>query len=119
MGKWGEQMAVDSLTTAGWAIVERNWRRGHLELDIVATNADTIVFAEVKTRADLEEDPFETIDKRKITNIVNAANAFLTMHPEFKQQPRFDLFGINGTPDGEHRMEHLPDAFDPPLRRIS
>lgn len=114
-GKWGEDIAADKLTAEGWAIAERNWRRGHLELDIVALNARTIIFAEVKTRADMDEDPLEAVDRRKIANMVNAANAYLAMHPELRQSPRFDLFAINGTPDN-YRLEHLPDAFDPPLR---
>lgn len=114
-GKWGEDIAADKLTNEGWAIAERNWRRGHLELDIVALNANTIIFAEVKTRADMDEDPLESVDRRKIANIVHAAEAYLAMHPELRQAPRFDLFAINGTPDN-YRLEHLPDAFDPPLK---
>ena len=61
IGKWGENLACDKLTSEGWAIAERNWREGHLELDIVAISADTIVFAEVKTRASMDEDPLEVI----------------------------------------------------------
>ncbi|MDE5632039.1 MAG: YraN family protein [Muribaculaceae bacterium] len=115
IGKWGENLACDKLTSEGWAIAERNWREGHLELDIVAISADTIVFAEVKTRASMEEAPLEVIDRRKIANMVRAANAYLAMHPELRQYPRFDLFAINGNPEN-YRLEHLPDAFDPPLR---
>ena len=115
LGKWGEDLACDILVADGWAIAERNWRLGHLEIDIIAMNTNTIVFAEVKTRADIDEDPFEAIDRRKISNMVRAADAYLAMHPDLRQNPRFDLFGISGTPDN-HRLEHLPDAFDPPLR---
>lgn len=115
IGNWGEQLACDKLLSEGWAIAERNWRQGHLELDIVAINAAVIVFAEVKTRADRNEDPLESIDRRKISNIVRAAQAYLYAHPEIRQSPRFDLFAINGNPD-DYSMEHLPDAFDPPLK---
>ena len=115
LGKWGEDLACDLLVADGWAIAERNGRLGHLEIDIIAMNTNTIVFAEVKTRADIDEDPFEAIDRRKISNMVRAADAYLAMHPDLRQNPRFDLFGISGTPDN-HRLEHLPDAFDPPLR---
>jgi len=115
IGKWGENLACDKLTSEGWAIAERNWREWHLELDIVAISADTIVFAEVKTRASMDEDPLEVIDRRKIANMVRAANAYLAMHPELRQYPRFDLFAINGNPEN-YRLEHLPDAFDPPIK---
>lgn len=114
-GNWGEDLACDALAAQGWAIAERNWRMGHLELDIVALRSDTIVFAEVKTRANADEDPLEAIDKRKISNIVRAAQAFMAIHPELRGSPRFDLFAIRGTP-AEYTVEHLPDAFDPPLK---
>ena len=115
LGKWGESLACDRLVAEGWAIADRNWRQGHHEIDIVAVNARTIVFAEVKTRSDMDEDPLEAVDRRKIANMAQAANAYLAMHPDLRQYPRFDLFAINGTPDN-YRIEHLPDAFEPPLR---
>ena len=115
LGKWGESLACDRLVAEGWAIADRNWRQGPHEIDIVAVNARTIVFAEVKTRSDMDEDPLEAVDRRKIANMVQAANAYLAMHPDLRQYPRFDLFAINGTPDN-YRIEHLPDAFEPPLR---
>lgn len=115
LGKWGEDLACDRLVAEGWAIADRNWRQGHHEIDIVALNATTIVFAEVKTRSDMDEDPLEAVDHRKIANIVRAAGTYLATHPDIVQNPRFDLFAINGNPDS-YRIEHLPDAFEPPLR---
>ena len=114
LGKWGEDLACDRLVALGYAIAERNWRYNHLEIDIVAINATTIVFAEVKTRSNIDEDPFEAIDSRKIANIVRAAQVYLTFHTDLRQIPQFDLFGITGDPCDYH-IEHLPDAFDPPI----
>ncbi len=113
-GKWGEDMACEILEADGWGIVERNWHDGHHELDIIAMKDDQLVFAEVKCRTDMDEDPLEAIDNRKIANIVRAAQAFMVTHP-MPHNVRFDLFAINGTPDN-YRIEHIPDAFDPPLR---
>lgn len=114
LGKWGEQLAVDELVKEGFAIRERNWRMGHLEIDIIAIRDDTLVFAEVKTRADLDEDPLEAIDKRKIANIVNAAKAYIATS-NLPHGVRFDVFGIAGTPDN-YTFEHIPDAFFAPLK---
>ncbi len=117
LGKWGEQLAVDILAADGWSILERNWRMGHLELDIVAQKNEKIVFAEVKTRAEMDIDPLEAVDKRKITNMVRSAEAYMA-RTGLDFEARFDLFAINGTPDGEYTVDHIPDAFDPPLKTI-
>ena len=53
LGKWGEQVVVDHLVAEGYAIVERNWRLNHLEIDIIATRGNEIAFVEVKTRREI------------------------------------------------------------------
>ena len=52
-GKWGEDLAADYLREKGYEIIERDWRDGHRDIDIIARSPDlrTIVFVEVKTRA--------------------------------------------------------------------
>ena len=59
LGKWGEDLATQHLSAAGYAIVERNWRVDHFEVDIVAMKNGRIVFVEVKTRSDKNGDPLE------------------------------------------------------------
>ncbi|MDE6120673.1 MAG: YraN family protein [Muribaculaceae bacterium] len=114
LGKWGEDIACDELVRLGATILERNWRSGRLEVDIIAALGDTIVFVEVKTRADFEGDPLEAVDKRKISHMVRAADAYLRgcTVPYFA---RFDLFAVRGTPEN-FEIEHVPDAFYPPLK---
>ena len=51
IGDFGERMAARFLRRHGYRIVARNYRAGHLELDIVAKNRSEIVFVEVKTRS--------------------------------------------------------------------
>ncbi len=52
-GAWGETLAVKYLLGKNYEILQRNWRDGHKELDIVARHNDLIVFFEVKTRLDI------------------------------------------------------------------
>ena len=47
----GEDIAIDYLRRKGYVILDRNWRSGHREIDIVARKDDTVVFVEVKARA--------------------------------------------------------------------
>ncbi len=114
LGKWGEDIACDELVKLGCTIRERNWRLGRLEIDIIASLGDTLIFAEVKTRSDADGDPLDAIDDRKINSMVRAANAYLRncKEPFFA---RFDLLAVRGTPEN-FEVEHLPDAFYPPLK---
>lgn len=114
LGKWGEGIACEKLIADGCAIAERNWRMGHYEIDIIAIKDDFVIFCEVKTRVDMDIDPLEAVNNRKIAHMVASAEVYL-QHHETHRQVRFDLFGINGTPD-DYRLEHIPDAFLPPLK---
>ena len=50
LGQQGEDIACAFLEGLGHQILERNWRSGHLEIDIISLGADGIHFVEVKTR---------------------------------------------------------------------
>ena len=50
LGRAGEDFVARSLAGRGWQIVARNWRMRGGELDIVARDAATLVFVEVKAR---------------------------------------------------------------------
>lgn len=108
-GRAGEDEAVRHLERHGLAIVDRNVELAGAELDIVARDGDTLVFVEVRTRAeDRLGDPLETIDRRKRTSILRAASAWLVAHDAWEQVPvRFDVVGIV---DGE--ITWIRDAFD-------
>lgn len=116
-GKWGEQMAVDHLTAKGYAIVARNWRMQHYEIDIIARDNDQIVFVEVKTRAKDETDPVEAVNKRKRSRMVASGDMFLKIE-NLPFEYRFDIISVIGKP-GDFTLEHIPDAFVPPLKKLN
>lgn len=115
IGQWGESIARDYLVARGYAILDSNVHVGHKELDIVAIKGNRIIFVEVKTRSDKFIDPAGTIDSKKINRIVRAADSFIRSH-KIPHEAQFDIIIIIGTPEGDHTIEHIPDAFMPPLR---
>ena len=39
LGKWGEDLAADYLQRKGYMILERDWKSGHRDLDIIALDS--------------------------------------------------------------------------------
>lgn len=119
LGKWGEQLAADLLVTKGYAIAERNWRAGNMEIDIVAIKGARIVFVEVKTRSDGGFDPADAVDRRREMRMVRAADSYVRSHG-IPHEVQFDVVFVVGSPVGDvpPRIEHIEDAFLPPLRTI-
>lgn len=114
LGKWGEEIVVEYLVKEGYAIVERNWRSGHNEVDIIASKGDMIAFVEVKTRREKDSNPLDAMTKSKIRCLVNAANAYLN-GLRLPVNPRFDVAAVSGEPH-DYSLQYIEDAFYPPLR---
>lgn len=114
-GQWGEDAACRYLEAQGQQILARNWRSGHLELDIVSADGTGLHFVEVKTRvAPVSAAPEESVGRDKRQRMVRAARAYLnddkTLHGG--QEIFFDVISV--VLDGEERqIEYFPQAFIP------
>lgn len=115
LGQWGEKVAREYLITRGYTIIEQDTRKGHYELDIIAIKGNRIIFVEVKTRSAGSFDPLEAITQQKISRICSAANSFV-IHYQYPHEVQFDIIAIVGNPETGYTIEHIPDAFTPPLR---
>ncbi|MCQ2345411.1 MAG: YraN family protein [Paludibacteraceae bacterium] len=119
-GLFGEDTATNLLKQKGYRIIERNWKTGHLEIDIIAENKDTVAFVEVKTRSSLfNKRPEEYVDREKEQNMIVAANAYIKLTCNQKK-PRFDIIGIIYQPITQAitYINHIENAFHPRLRSI-
>lgn len=117
LGKAGEDFAASYLEHAGYGIIERDWRQGSRDIDIVARTEDgtTVVFVEVKTRSsDAIVRPEDAVDARKIRNLGRAADAYVKERAIWDEL-RFDLINIVGTAPENFKLEHIIDAFNPLL----
>ena len=117
LGKAGEDFAASYLEHAGYGIIERDWRQGSRDIDIVARTEDgtTEVFVEVKTRSsDAIVRPEDAVDARKIRNLGRAADAYVKERAIWDEL-RFDLINIVGTAPENFKLEHIIDAFNPLL----
>lgn len=116
LGKLGEDIACDCLRKMGHVILERNWRSGHLEIDIISFDSDGIHFVEVKTRrSSIQAPPQENVDKTKQKRIVKAASAFLRTAkglPYGSYECHFDIMAVT-LEDDSFLTEWFPQAYIP------
>lgn len=106
IGKIGEEKAAFYLQQQGYLILERNWRLGHLELDLVCTKENVLVIVEVKTRCSGEEYPEELLNYRKRVYLRRAADAYIKAKG-LQMEVRFDLILLTGK---DFSIHHIVDA---------
>lgn len=109
-GDKGEQLAVEFLQKAGYVIVARNYRSGKSEIDIIARVTDFIVFIEVKTRVEYQNNnPGDLLSQSQQNRITNAAHDYIVDN-DLDFEARFDLIivALNQQQTG---IEHITDAF--------
>lgn len=119
LGRLGEDIACRYLESIGHTILERNWKGGHLEIDIISTDAEGIHFVEVKSRQQsIQAPPQENVGALKQARIVKAALKYLNS-PERAGQKHmecfFDVFAVTFDEEGTH-MEWIPQAYIPLYR---
>lgn len=122
IGKLGEEIATKILLDKGYKIEQRNWRIGHLEVDIIASDKKTIAFVEVKTRTSTYGDkiPEESVDMVKRRRLIAAANAYIKYN-HIEKTPRFDIIGIVLDKKNGEIVEknHMEGAYTPGMRTIN
>lgn len=117
-GKWGEDIAIEHLVTQGYAIVDRNFRIGHKEIDIIAIGDGHIVFVEVKTRTRLTPDSIAVaMNPRKVSNLCIVAEAYVRAR-HVTLPVRFDLIIIEGSNRQNLNLTHQKGSIRPRLRAI-
>lgn len=115
-GRQGEDIACRLLEGKGHLILERNFRTGHLEIDIISKAADGIHFVEVKARREnIQAPPQENVDLTKQRRIARAANGFLRSRrgmPFGSSECHFDIVAVTFTKNTA-QVEYFPDAYIP------
>ena len=91
----GEEFATSFLQKKGYKIIERNFRKGYGEIDVIATKNNTLIFIEVKTRiSDNFGTPFEAITPWKLNSVVKTAQFYKSFHPALPQSLRIDAVSV-------------------------
>lgn len=114
LGQFGENLAEKHLNSKGFRIIERNYRTGKLEIDIVAEYQDKLIIVEVKTRHTAEiGEPWKAVTKKKQRQLIKAANSYIQSR-NVNLETRFDIVSIVHN-SFRTSIEHIEDAFTPSL----
>jgi putative endonuclease len=117
-GRLAEALAAEHLARTGLRIVARNWRhnqgREAGEIDILADDAGTCVFVEVRSRTgEAHGHPLEAIHPRKQSRVVRAARFYLAAEHPTASAYRFDVVAVTFWEDGRPPdVVHVPNAFE-------
>lgn len=110
-GAIGEQAAVDYLRQQGFMIIERNWRVGKSEIDIIASRYDELYFVEVKTRKfGTMTAPEDALTEQKARAMRRAASAYMAQH-SCMLEPRFSLVAIEMIGERVEALRFVQDAL--------
>lgn len=114
IGEEGEKIAAELLISKGYEIIERNYRFGKGEIDIIAMDPEKqyLVFVEVKSRQNLEfGEPEYAITKNKIRQVRRIAEAYLYENEINNADCRFDVIAILFRSKIKPLVNHYENAF--------
>ncbi len=115
VGNKAEDLAAEFLKSRGYEIIERNYRYGKGEIDIIALDPENnfTVFVEVKSRDSLEfGDPINAMTRGKIKQVKRIAELYLYEKVIKEVDCRFDVITVVGPNSQEPELEHWVNAFD-------
>ena len=96
-GARAEDLCAGLLRAAGLTLLERNWRCRLGEIDLIAEDRGTVVFAEVRSRSGGGfGGAGESVTAAKRARLLAAARLYLSRRPE--SPCRFDVFLVDGEP---------------------
>ena len=106
-GARAEDLCAELLRASGMRLLARNWRCRHGEIDLIAEEGGTVVFAEVRQRSSTGfGGAAESITSAKRGRLLAAARLYLSGRPE--AHCRFDVFLVEGEP---RQVRWIRDAF--------
>ena len=114
LGHHGERLAAEHFERLGYRILARRHRTRFGELDLVAADATTLVFCEVKTRRQGPGSPWDALTPVKQAQVRRMAAAWLVEAPDRPrvEELRFDAVGVVIDARGALvSLDHLEGAF--------
>ena len=116
LGLRGERLAEKWLRIRGYRVLQRRFRSGHRDIDLVAESNGTVTFVEVKTRRGGKfGGPVGAVNWKKRLELTRSAHTWVDRHGRAGEGYRFDVIGV--LVDGDRiRVRHVENAFSLEIR---
>ncbi len=124
IGRLGEDTAVEFLRKEGYTVIERNFRAGRNEIDIIVSDKNYLVFVEVKARTCNANgelpygNPAGAVTYSKQQRTLAAANEYMRLNGTKGKQPRMDVLEVFFAPSPKFantkeviNINHITNAF--------
>lgn len=124
IGRLGEDTAVEFLRKKGYTVIERNFRAGRNEIDIIVSDKNYLVFVEVKARTCNSSgelpygNPASAVTYSKMQRTLAAANEYMRLNGTKGKQPRMDILEVFFAPSPKFantkeviNINHIMNAF--------
>lgn len=111
LGLEGEAVAERWLRRQGWRVLQRRYRSGHRDIDLIAEREGTVAFVEVKARrGEAFGDPVQAVNWKKQRELARSACIWIDRHGRSGDHYRFDVIGVL-MDRGRVRVRHVENAF--------
>ncbi len=112
IGARGEDAAAEHLEAIGYRILARNYRCRHGEIDLVADDADVLVFVEVKTRhASAYGAPRDAVTSAKRRKLARTASHYMLAHRDEECAYRADIIEVGLLRGAVAAVRQIKGAF--------
>jgi putative endonuclease len=117
----GERIAEQWLCARGWEVIERRFRSGHRDVDLIVAREEgeagrTVAFVEVKARASSSfGGPLAAVGWQKQRELCRSARVWISRFQRPGDSYRFDVVGVI-LGHGRVEVQHIENAFLLPTR---
>lgn len=108
VGAYGERLAARHLIAQGMTVLDRNWRCGAGEIDLVLREGAVLVVCEVKTRRSVQfGHPLEAVDASKVERLHRLAALWVEAADVRVAEIRLDVVGVLAPRYGAPEISHV------------
>jgi putative endonuclease len=113
LGNYGEKIAEKFLKKSDYKILEKNYRVGHKEIDLIVKKSKTTIFLEIKTRSNPDfQEAVDALSLKQIKTLKRAIVSYSCLNKINLNSIRLDLIAIDiDKKEKRAKIKHIKDII--------